>query len=271
MAVIDRASEMVRLAELTAYSDEWVTLFRARASELLASIDNADLAVIDPPYGDTSLEWDQLAVDWLEPVSHAVKPNGWLILWGSLRYLFTAGPAVLDRGWRYSQDIVWEKHNGSGSHADRFRRVHEHAVLFYRGDWDDTYRDPQFSLDATPRAVRRKQRPAHWGEIGEHAYRSEDGGPRHMRSVMYERSSHGEAIHPTQKPVGVLRTLIQYACPPGGLVVDPYAGSGSTLVAARSCGRRALGCDLDRTYVDAATSRLSILELPIAGANHDDC
>ena len=36
--------------------------------------------------------------------------------------------------WRYAQDIVWEKHNGSGFHADRFKRVHEHAVQFYRAD-----------------------------------------------------------------------------------------------------------------------------------------
>lgn len=249
-----------------AYEDEKVTLRLVDARALLTSINHvADVAMIDPPYGDTSLEWDHKNLDWLHGVTMAVKPAGWLILWGSLRFLFSAGPVVLDAGWRFSQDVVWEKHNGSGSHADRFRRVHEQAVLFYRGSWDEVYKDPQFSLDATPRAVRRKQRPAHWGEIGEHAYRSEDGGPRHMRSVMYERSSHGEAIHPTQKPVGILRTLIQYTCPPGGLVVDPYAGSGSTLVAARSCGRRAIGGDIDTGYVAAAAKRLGVLELGLGG------
>ncbi len=101
------------------------------------------------------------------------------------------------------------------------------------------------------------QRPAHWGELGEAVYRSEDGGPRHMRSVMYERSSHGDAIHPTQKPLGVLRTLIEYACPPGGLVLDPYAGSASTLIAARWAGRHAIGAERDGGYAQLARDRLA--------------
>src|SRR2546423_1549171 len=90
---------------------------------------------------------DRLPSRVADPLGHAVKLDGWLVLWGSLRHLTTVWSEVLDRGWRYSQDIVWEKQNGSGSHADRFRRVHEHAVLFYRGGWDRTYHDPQFSLD----------------------------------------------------------------------------------------------------------------------------
>lgn len=118
------------------------------------------------------------------------------------------------------------------------------------------------SLDATARQVRRKQRPAHWGDIGEHAYSTEDGGPRLMRSVQYERSAHGSAIHPTQKPLGICRTLIQYSCPPGGLVVDPYAGSATTLVAARMCNRRAIGVELLAPYVDRAVRRLA--EAPLA-------
>ncbi|MCO4245795.1 site-specific DNA-methyltransferase, partial [Acidovorax facilis] len=40
-------------------------------------------------------------------------------------------------GWHLSQDIVWEKHNGSNAFADRFRRIHELALHFYRGNWRD--------------------------------------------------------------------------------------------------------------------------------------
>lgn len=234
-----------------------VELVHAKFEEVLPSIEGADLAIVDPPYGDTALDWDRVAIEWLPYVEDALKPNGSVWLWGSLRYLMVALPAAEERGWQVSQDIVWEKHNGSGSAADRFRRVHEHAVLLYRGPWADVYRDPQFSLDATPRKVRRKQRPAHWGDIGEHAYKTDDDGPRFLRSVMYERSAHGSAIHPTQKPLGITRTLIQYACPPGGLVIDPYAGSGTTLVAAQQCGRAAVGAEMDEGYAVAAADRLA--------------
>jgi len=249
---------------MSVYADDLVELHHAPFAEVLPSIEEpADLAIVDPPYGDTALDWDRRSIDWLPAVSDVLAPHGTIWLWGSLRYLLDALPAAMAAGWSISQDVVWEKHNGSGSHGDRFRRVHEHAVLLYRGAWADVYRDPQVSLDATPRQVRRKQRPAHWGEIGEHAYRSEDGGPRQMRSVMYERSAHGSAIHPTQKPLGITRTLIQYACPGGGLVIDPYAGSATTLVAARDSGRRAIGCEINAEYVSAATSRLAAVPLPI--------
>lgn len=240
-----------------AYADDDVVLHHASYSEVLPSIEGADLAIVDPPYGDTSLEWDRSTVAWLPAVGNALAPHGTIWLWGSLRYLARAIPAAEAEGWTLAQDIVWEKHNGSSSAADRFRRVHEHVVHLYRGAWADTHHEPQFSLDATKRAVRRKQRPAHWGDIGEAAYRSEDGGPRHMRSVMYERSAHGIADHPTQKPEGLTRTLIQYACPPGGLVVSPFAGSATDLVAARACGRRAVGTEVNSDYVAAAAARLA--------------
>lgn len=72
---------------------------------------------------------------------------------------------------------------------------------------------------------------------------------------------HGKAIHPSEKPVPVLSLLIGYACPPGGLVVDPFAGSGSTLDAARLSGRRAVGIELYEPYADLAARRLSKADL----------
>lgn len=249
------------------FEDDLVTLWLGDNAEVLPSIEGADLAMVDPPYGDTALEWDRLSLDWLPAVGAALQPAGSLWLWGSFRYLLAATPSVLGAGWALSQDVVWEKHNGSGSAADRFRRVHEHAAFFYRGGvgWEHTYRDPQFSADATARAVRRKQRPTHWGDIGESAYRTEDGGARMMRSVMFERSAHGSAIHPTQKPLGVMMTLIRYACPPGGLVVDPFAGSATTLLAARMCGRRAIGVERDPLYAERAAKRLAAGTLDFGG------
>jgi site-specific DNA-methyltransferase (adenine-specific) len=108
-----------------------------------------DCAIADPPYGDTSLEWDAKVAGWLEATAYALKPNGHLWVFGSLRFLAPLFAEAEALGFKYSQDIVWEKQNGTGFHNDRFRRVHEHAALFYRGAWADTYHEAQFTLDVT--------------------------------------------------------------------------------------------------------------------------
>lgn len=223
------------------------TLHLGDCREVLASIGNVDATVTDPPYGVTSLEWDRRVEGWVEAV-----PGRSLWVFGSLRYFM----AQQFPGWTYAQEIVWEKHNGSNFHADRFRRVHELAVQFYRGDWASLYKAPVTTPDATPRAVRRKARPAHTGHIDASSYVSFDGGPRLARSVMQVRSCHGEAEHPTQKPIGILSPLIRYSVPPGGLVLDPFMGSGSTGVAALQDGRRFVGVEINPAYFEIACRRI---------------
>lgn len=66
----------------------------------------------------------------------------------------------------------------------------------------------------------------------------------------------GNRHHPTEKPVGCLRTIIDAFTKPGDTVLDPFAGSGSTCVAARDLGRRYIGIELDANYYAAAKSRL---------------
>jgi adenine-specific DNA-methyltransferase len=66
----------------------------------------------------------------------------------------------------------------------------------------------------------------------------------------------GNRLHPTQKPVNVLRPLIETFCPVGGVVLDPFCGSGSTLVAAQQLNRNYLGIELDPIHCATARMRL---------------
>ncbi len=218
-----------------------------------------DACITDPPYGNTSLDWDRQVSGWIPAVAAALKPAASIWVFGSMRFLAPLFAEMEANGFRYSQDVVWEKQNGTGFHTDRFRRVHEHAVMFYRGAWADVYHDTQYTNDATAHTMRRKARPTHTGNIGEALYISHDGGPRMARSVMQVRNEHGRAIHPTQKPVDLLRPLIRYSVPPGGWVLDPFAGSGSTILAARQEGRRAWGFEQDPANHAAALARLEAL------------
>lgn len=239
---------------MTPYYDEaGITIYNADCREVLSTI-NCDVVITDPPYGETSLRWDRVVPDWI-PLVRARS----MWVFGSLRSLLELGPELAAADWKLAQDIVWEKHNGSGLAADRFRRVHELAAQFYRGAWAEVFRLPVVTHDATARTIRKKPKPAHWhGETDAGIYRSTDGGPRLMRSVIRVRSEHGRAEHPTQKPLGIIAPLIAYSMPAGGgVLLDPFMGSGSTLRAAKDAGVRAIGVEVDERWCEVAARRLA--------------
>lgn len=244
------------------YADEHVALYLGDFRDLLPLVLDGvepDLVVADPPYGETSLGWDRWPDGWPSQV-----PGRSMWCFGSMRMF-------LDRrddfgGWRLSQDVVWEKHNGSGFTTDRFRRVHEHALHWYRGPWEQVHHEavrvPSTVRDKG-RSVLARTQPGHTGKIG--AWGWEDDGTRQQTSVVFAPSMQQRAINETEKPVGLLEPLIAYGCPAGGLVVDVFAGSCSSLVAARASGRCAVGFELRESQCEKSARRLAQGDL-FAGA-----
>lgn len=252
-----------------------IYLYHGDMREVLPALNiKADLILTDPPYNETSLVWDRWPEGWLD-VAAAHSKAMWCF--GSQRMFFEHLAEFHGAGWKLSQDVVshdesgesvygdvnvvWEKHNGSGFAKDRFRRVHEHALYWYRGPWRDIAHDvPRVpSTGGHQGGPATRSAIAHTGTIARQQWT--DDGTRLMRSVIRVRSTHHAAIHPTEKPLGILDPLIRYGCPPGGMVLDPFTGSGSTLDAARLAGRRAIGIEVDEVYAEKAAERLSTLAL----------
>jgi site-specific DNA-methyltransferase (adenine-specific) len=242
-----------------------VVLWQGDARDVLPMLQPgcADVVIADPPYGETSLAWDRWLDGWPALVLPLLKPSGSLWCFGSFRMFWEHRDEF--SAYRLAQEIVWEKHNGSGFQADRFKRVHELVVQFYprAAAWGTVYKQPQYTHDATARKVlRRNGGPPHLGRAGERLYVAETGGPRLMRSVLYSRSCHRAATNETQKPEGIVEPLLRYSCPPGGLVVDPFAGSGTVLAVARLLGLRAVGVELRADQCADVAARLAQGVLP---------
>lgn len=232
-------------------------LLTGDSREVLAAHGPFDMVLADPPYGDTALAWDTKVRGWEAVALSLLKPTGSMWVFGSMRYFLAEG---VPAGFRMAQDIVWEKPNGSGFAADRFKRVHEHAVQFYRADapWAGVFNSVQRE-PAPPGANKhvrnsRPDRVAHKGSIGAMAYH--DDGMRLVRSIIKAGRAPG-AIHSTQKPTSLLEVLIRTSCPPGGLVGDFFAGSGAGGEACLLAGRRYVGAEIDPDMADKARARLA--------------
>jgi adenine-specific DNA-methyltransferase len=97
------------------------------------------------------------------------------------------------------------------------------------------------------------------GYSHESAYLLAKGNPQPPQTVLrdvLEWRYTGNGLHPTQKPVMALRPPIQAFSRPGEIVLDPFVGSGTTAVAAKSLGRRYIGIDIDPVYAVCAQARL---------------
>lgn len=237
------------------YSDDAVTLYLGDFREVLPCLGvSADLVVADPPYGETSLPWDIWPDGWLADVAQ-VSQSLWCF--GTMRLLGERWQEFSAAGWKFSQDVIWEKNNGSGFARDRFRRVHEAATHWYRGPWRDIHHEaPRVSYSGPDKTAHgRGSVTPHTGKIGTHTYT--DDGTRITRSVVKAAAVRYQRRHPMEKPTTLLVPLIKYACPPGGLVIDPFAGSGSTLDAARQLGCRAIGIERHEPYAEKAAERLA--------------
>lgn len=245
------------------YEDEAVTLYCGKMEDLLPEIverhGEPDLCLTDPPYGETSLAWDRWPTGW-----PSLIPGRSMWCFGSMRMF-------LDRrddfaGWKLSQDVVWEKQNGPSFTTDRFRLVHEHALHWYRGDWASIHADtPRVETGGKRTTVKRASVDKRvYGDRGS-SLDVRDGSTL-ARSVIFAPNMHGKSINETEKPAGLVENLLSYGCPPGGLVLDVFAGGCSTHVAARNSGRRAVGIELrEEQCAKAVEHRLSQMVLGFGG------
>lgn len=80
---------------------------------------------------------------------------------------------------------------------------------------------------------------------------------RYTNIMQFDRVSPNKLKHPTQKPLNLIRTLIQASTKKGDIILDPFAGSGTTLVASKQMNRKFIGMELERDYIRIINERLN--------------
>lgn len=137
------------------------------------------------------------------------------------------------------------------------------------------------ALDAQTGERQAGARPAHRAvshfssgrgtDDGERIPYDSGGASRFFYCAKASRGERGEGnLHPTVKPAALMRWLVRLACPPGGVVLDPFAGSGTTGLACVAEGRDAILIEREAAYYDIAARRIAAAEaarqLPLAPA-----
>jgi site-specific DNA-methyltransferase (adenine-specific) len=187
-----------------------------------------DAVITDPPYGinyvsqkGARIKNDDAPFIWfLYDAFRVLKPGGTLICFTRWDVEQTFIDAMKLAGFQVKSEVIWDKvYHGMGDTKAAFAPTHENAVFAIKGKF------------AFP-------------------------GHRPKDVISCHKLSGSKMIHPTEKPVGLLANLITSVTKPGDFILDPFAGSGSTLVAAKKTGRCFVGIELDDEYYQKAARRI---------------
>lgn len=175
----------------------------------------------------------------VEAAVNALKPNGSILLhcdWHASHHLRLMLDEILGPEC-FINHLIW-KYGLGGSSPRRFARKHD-DILFYARSENYYFKPPM--IPATSNRMR-----------GELKKATDILDIPAINNMALERSG-----YPTQKPLDLLRLLIDACCIEGGLVIDPFCGSGTTIVAAVQSGRKAIGIDINPDAVGITHKRLA--------------
>jgi len=214
------------------YEDSAVQIYHGDCRELLPEMPSVDLVLADPPYGinfdratwaDSPDAYDEL-MRWLVSGIGKVVPNGWA-------FVFQAMPNVaryhewFPEGWRIF------------AACKNFAQVRPTGLWH---SWDPVV----FWKCGDPEANQAPlNRDYHVGNVA---------------------GVFGDKIgHPCPRPLDTMQYLVSLAMPEGGLILDPFMGSGTTLRAAKDLGRKAIGIEIEEKYCEIAAKRMAQEVLPL--------
>ena len=238
-----------------------LSLYQGDCLDLLAQIPEAtvDLVFADPPYflsngGITCHagrmvsvnkgEWDksrgadgnhEFNRAWLAACQRVLKPNGSIWVSGTAHVIHSVGFAMQQLGFQLLNDISWVKPNPPPNLSCRYFTHATETIIWAARDKKSRH---TFNYKLMKEINRGKQMKSVWEIYPPEAWEKKFGK------------------HPTQKPVALLERILLASSHEGDLVLDPFSGSGTTLLAALRLRRHAFGCELSADFLTLSLRRL---------------
>ncbi len=246
----------IAAANRVAKGRNW-TLYEGNSIELLRDLapGSVDAIITDPPYGsggDTAASRTRSSKSKYvssgatyqstlpDMAGDSLLPEAWA---EDVRQWFAAGTKTLRTGGVFLVFIDWRNLYAIHSAAMRAGLTPRGAVIWNKGRGSRPYKG----------GFRRQAEFVYWATKG--APRQWEGAP-YLDGVLNYSTIAGGKVHITQKPLGLMAELVS-VCAPGSLIVDPFAGSGTTGVAALQAGHQFIGYEAVAEYFDTARARLN--------------
>lgn len=260
------------------------TIINGDCREVMKTYDGqVDLIVTSPPYADARRkhydgihpdEYEGWFLTFHEPFFNALKADGSLVInikdkvvnGGRHRFVWRTIEALCKRGWHSIDDYIWHKTNPMpGYWPTRLRDGWEYCFHLAKS------KRPFFDSYAVRKPigawVESRLRKLGENDLSRHNSVNESGFGRDISKWVGKRTVSPSNVislalvgknqgHPAVFPVDLPLFFTKLLCPEDGLVVDPFAGSGTTGIAALSLGRRCVLIDNNPTYCQAAIRRL---------------
>jgi len=179
---------------------------------------------------------------WIEACRRVLKPNGTIWISGTYHSIYACGFALQVAKYHILNDISWFKPNGSPNLSGRYFTASHETLIWARKEKDSKH---IFNYKLMKE-----------GDWPEDAFKKPG---KQMRSVWSlntpkaEEKKYGK--HPTQKPLDLLKRIVLASTNHGDIIVDPFTGSSTTGIAAVEFGRKFIGIDFEKEYLDLSVKR----------------
>lgn len=224
-----------------------------------------DCICVDQPYGTTQNAWDSvIPLDLLwQQFKRLIKPNGAIVLFGTQPF---TSLLVMSHLKGYKHRWIWNKQQPGNFAVAKFMplSVDEDILIFSRnGERVNYYPIMRKGKTHSRGSTRSKTNGQGFGGLKNILYHSDEYYPVSvLKFAMIDRK---QSQHPSQKPVALLKYLIQTYTTPGQTVLDCCFGSGTTMVAAIETGRKGIGIELDPGYFQIAAKRCADAARAVSG------
>ena len=248
-------------------------LFQGDSLEWMAQLPTGSIDMIfaDPPYNIKKADWDKFesqeqyiawSMRWIREASRILKPEGTLFVCGFTEILADLKHPAMQyfKGCKW---LIWHYKNKANLGSD-WGRSHE-SVLLLRKTENYTMNIDMVRIPYGEHTLKYPSHPqAESSQYGNGKSRKENwvpnplgAKPKDVIEIPTTCNGMGEKTkHPTQKPEELVRKFVLAASNPGELVLDPFSGSGTTIVVAEQLGRKWLGCDINPEYNEWAINRI---------------